>query len=99
MSPLILDGYIMAVDTSDTAHDDLLGKIVVAWNREKGLACIAVDSIRSHRRIWSRIIGIRVSLAGNGIPLAHHRQGAVVDRTSALAPAPLPRNHLLTCRN
>jgi phage repressor protein C with HTH and peptisase S24 domain len=37
MSPLILDGYIIAVDTSDTAHDDLSGKIVVAWNREKGL--------------------------------------------------------------
>ena len=37
MSPLILDGYIIAVDTSDTAHDDLIGKIVVAWNREQGL--------------------------------------------------------------
>jgi SOS-response transcriptional repressor LexA len=37
MSPLILDGYIIAVDTSDTAHDGLIGKIVVAWNREKGL--------------------------------------------------------------
>ena len=37
MSPLILDGYIIAVDTSDTAHGDLIGKIVVAWNREKGL--------------------------------------------------------------
>ena len=37
MSPLILDGYIIAVDTSDTARDDLIGKIVVAWNREKGL--------------------------------------------------------------
>jgi transcriptional regulator with XRE-family HTH domain len=37
MSPLILDGYIVAVDTSETSHDDLVGKIVVAWNREKGL--------------------------------------------------------------
>jgi transcriptional regulator with XRE-family HTH domain len=37
MSPLILDGYIIAVDTADTAHDDLIGKIVVAWNRDKGL--------------------------------------------------------------
>ena len=37
MSPLILDGYIIAVDTSDSSHDDLLGKIVMAWNREKGL--------------------------------------------------------------
>ena len=37
MSPLILDGYIIAVDTSITSHDDLVGRIVVAWNREKGL--------------------------------------------------------------
>jgi Peptidase S24-like len=44
MSPLILDGYIIAVDTSDTAHDDLMGKIVVAWNREQGL--LVLRSIR-----------------------------------------------------
>ena len=37
MSPLILDGYIVAVDTSDVSHEDLLGQIVVAWSREKGL--------------------------------------------------------------
>jgi transcriptional regulator with XRE-family HTH domain len=35
MSPLILDGYIIAVDTSDVSHDDLLGQIVVAWHSEK----------------------------------------------------------------
>jgi transcriptional regulator with XRE-family HTH domain len=35
MSPLILDGYIIAVDTSDVSHDHLLGQIVVAWNTEK----------------------------------------------------------------
>lgn len=34
MSPLILDGYIIAVDTSDISHDKLIGQIVVAWNRE-----------------------------------------------------------------
>ncbi|HXN23712.1 MAG TPA: S24 family peptidase [Candidatus Dormibacteraeota bacterium] len=27
MSPLILDGYIIAIDTSDVSHDDLLGQI------------------------------------------------------------------------
>jgi len=41
MSPLILDGYIVAVDTSsDTSSDtveELLGQIVVASNMEKGL--------------------------------------------------------------
>jgi transcriptional regulator with XRE-family HTH domain len=35
MSPLILDGYLIAVDTSETAHDKMLGQIVVAWNREE----------------------------------------------------------------
>jgi SOS-response transcriptional repressor LexA/DNA-binding XRE family transcriptional regulator len=34
MSPLILDGYIIAVDTSDISRDDLVGKIVVARNTE-----------------------------------------------------------------
>jgi transcriptional regulator with XRE-family HTH domain len=38
MSPLILDGYLIAVDTSDISRDDLIGKIVVAWNtKEKRL--------------------------------------------------------------
>jgi SOS-response transcriptional repressor LexA len=35
MSPLILDGYIIAVDTSDISRDNLIGQIVVAWNSEK----------------------------------------------------------------
>jgi phage repressor protein C with HTH and peptisase S24 domain len=35
MSPLILDGYIIAVDTSDHSRDDLIGQIVVAWNSEE----------------------------------------------------------------
>ena len=38
MSPLILDGYIIAVDTSDISRDNVIGKIVVAWNtKEKRL--------------------------------------------------------------
>ena len=36
MSPLILDGYIIAIDTRDVDHDKLVGQIVVAWNAEKG---------------------------------------------------------------
>jgi hypothetical protein len=32
MSPLILDGYIIAVDTSDASRDSLVGQIVVAWH-------------------------------------------------------------------
>jgi len=37
MSPLILDGYIVAVDTLDVRRDTLVGQIVVAWNVERGL--------------------------------------------------------------
>lgn len=37
MSPLILDGYIIAIDTSDIENDKLVGDIVVAAHSEKGL--------------------------------------------------------------
>jgi transcriptional regulator with XRE-family HTH domain len=38
MSPLIRDGYVIAVDTSSASRDDLVGRIVVAWNpKEKAL--------------------------------------------------------------
>ena len=37
MSPLILDGYIVAVDTSSTENNDLVGQIVIAWHKERGL--------------------------------------------------------------
>lgn len=37
MSPLILDGYIIAVDTLDVGRETLAGQIVVASNAEKGL--------------------------------------------------------------
>jgi hypothetical protein len=34
---LILDGYLITVDTLDVHHGKLAGQIVVAWNVEKGL--------------------------------------------------------------
>jgi phage repressor protein C with HTH and peptisase S24 domain/DNA-binding XRE family transcriptional regulator len=37
MSPLILDGYIIAVDTSEVRHNKLIGEVVVAQNVDKGL--------------------------------------------------------------
>ncbi|MEY2412520.1 MAG: hypothetical protein QOD84_1126 [Acidobacteriaceae bacterium] len=37
MSPLILDDYIIAVDTSQARHDELINQIVVAQNLDKGL--------------------------------------------------------------
>lgn len=37
MSPLILDGYIIALDTSEVRPEKLVGQIVVASHKEKGL--------------------------------------------------------------
>jgi SOS-response transcriptional repressor LexA len=38
MNPLIYDGYIVAVDASQSDRAKLNGKIVVAWHKEKGLS-------------------------------------------------------------
>lgn len=61
MSPLILDGYIIAVDTSDVTHGDLIGQIVVAQSAERGLlvsrlmkldhAYVMVSDQRDHESI------------------------------------------------
>jgi SOS-response transcriptional repressor LexA len=37
MMPLIHDGYIIVIDTSQTSHNDLYGQIVVAAHKEHGL--------------------------------------------------------------
>jgi len=37
MIPLIYDGYILAVDSSQTDLSELNGKVVVAWNKDMGL--------------------------------------------------------------
>jgi SOS-response transcriptional repressor LexA len=37
MSPLIHDGYILAVDSSQTDRSRLDGKVVIAWNKDMGL--------------------------------------------------------------
>jgi SOS-response transcriptional repressor LexA len=37
MKPLICDGYIVAVDSSQTNPVDLDGKIVIAWHKDLGL--------------------------------------------------------------
>ena len=61
MSPLILDGYIIAVDTLDVHHDKLLGHIVVAWNVDKGLIVSRLmrfdhtDALVSDRREYESI--------------------------------------------
>jgi SOS-response transcriptional repressor LexA len=37
MNPLIYDGYILAVDSSQTDRSKLNGKIVIAWHKDAGL--------------------------------------------------------------
>jgi SOS-response transcriptional repressor LexA len=48
MSPLIHDGDILAVDYSEANHAELDGKIVVAWNKDKGLC---VSRFRRYRGV------------------------------------------------
>lgn len=48
MSPLIHDGDILAVDYSSVNHAELDGKIVVAWNKDKGLS---VSRFRRYRGV------------------------------------------------
>lgn len=61
MSPLILDGYIVAVDTSARESDDLVGQIVIAWHREKGLLVSRLirfehmDALVSDRREYEAV--------------------------------------------
>ena len=61
MSPLILDGYIIAVDTSATENDDLVGQIIVAWHKEKGLLVSRMirfdhmDALVSDRREYDSV--------------------------------------------
>jgi SOS-response transcriptional repressor LexA len=37
MAPLIQDGYLVAVDSSQISQNDLDGKIVIAWHKDVGL--------------------------------------------------------------
>jgi phage repressor protein C with HTH and peptisase S24 domain len=61
MSPLILDGYIVAVDTSAMENDLLVGQIVVAWHREQGLLVSRLirfdhmDALVSDRREYEAV--------------------------------------------
>ncbi len=47
MMPLIHDGYVLAVDTSENKASKLYGKIVVAWHKDKGLTVSRLQHIGS----------------------------------------------------
>ena len=61
MSPLILDGYIIAIDMLEVHHDKLVGQIVVASNTAKGLIVSRLikfdytDALVSNRRNYESI--------------------------------------------
>jgi transcriptional regulator with XRE-family HTH domain len=67
MSPLILDGYIVAVDTSSVSRNDLMGKIVVAWNpKEKALLLSRFIRFDHTEALVSDQHGHRSVLLGDG---------------------------------
>jgi SOS-response transcriptional repressor LexA len=37
MEPLIYDGYVLAVDSSQRDYSELYGKVIIAWNKDMGL--------------------------------------------------------------
>jgi len=61
MSPLILDGYVIAIDMLDVHHDKLVGQIVVASNPARGLIVSRLirfdhtDALVSDRRDYESI--------------------------------------------
>ena len=69
MSPLILDGYIIAVDTSDVSHANLIGQIVVAQNtKEKRLLVSRLISFDHTEALVSDQRNEQSVLLGNGSP-------------------------------
>jgi SOS-response transcriptional repressor LexA len=68
MSPLILDGYLIAVDTSDASPRNLVGRIVVAWNRKSKQLIVSrlirfdhTDALVSDQRQYQSVLIARES--------------------------------------
>ena len=86
MSPLIFDSYLLAVDTSETAHEKMLGQIVVAWIRDEKRLLVSrlirfdhTDALISGRRENQAVVRRRIQEA-------HCGSCALVDRqTSTIA--------------
>ncbi len=79
MSPLILDGYIIAVDTTDVprARPCRADRCGMEYGREAP-ASFPADKIRSHGRSGVRSTRTELGFTGEWIFLAHHWQGPVV---------------------
>ena len=62
MAPTIGDGYIVAVDSSQTGRRNLDGKLVIAWRKHKRLAVSRLQ-LRSHRNFATREFPVRINYA------------------------------------
>ena len=90
MSPLILDGCLIAVDTSETAHEKMLGQIVVAWIRDEKrllVSCLIrfdhTDALISDRRENQAVVRRRIQVAHCGSWALLDRQTSTIALESA----------------
>lgn len=90
MSPLIFDGYLIAVDTSETAHEKMLGQIVVAWIRDEKrllVSCLIrfdhTDALISDRRENQAVVRRRIQVAHCGSWVLVDRQTSTIALESA----------------
>ncbi len=79
MSPLIHDGYILAVDSAQTEINELNGKIVIAWHRDRGLTVSRLN--RFDHTICAAIgeLQLRIDHPERQSEMENRRQGALVD--------------------
>ena len=78
MSPLIQDGYILVVDSSQTEVSDLNGKVVIAWHRDQGLTVSRLNQFDHHcAAIGER--QLRSDHPERQTEMENRRQGALVD--------------------
>ena len=90
MSPLIFDGYLIAVDTSETAHEKMLGQIVVAWIRDEKRLLVSrlirfdhTDALISDRRENQAVVRRRIQVAHCGSWVLVDRQTSTIALESA----------------
>jgi SOS-response transcriptional repressor LexA len=78
MSPLIHDGYILAVDSAQTEIAELNGKVVIAWHRDKGLTVSRLKQF-DHTIVLHGERQLRVDNPEQQAEMENRSQGALVD--------------------
>ena len=54
MAPILCDGYIIVVDTSETARAQLMEKMVIAWHPEKGITVSWLKAVAGDEALVSQ---------------------------------------------